>query len=296
MARFPADPVALWTHAARLRSPAVPGLPWRETLGRPVRETLGRPVRRGLKALGYGLVRLSPGPQATAPSALPPDFDPETAAVVEATRPYTLTSPERVFALCSAVRHVVTAKVPGAVVECGVWRGGSMMAAAMTLCSMGCGDRDLYMFDTFETTPAPTGRDVDCWGIPAAVYFENAGAAGTPDSYLPIEEVRALLESTGYPPDRLRFVPGLVEDTVPAEAPGEIAVLRLDTDWYGSTAHEMRHLFPRLAPGGVLIVDDYGHFKGARDAVDEYLAEHDLHILLHRVDYTARMAVVNLDG
>lgn len=248
-------------------------------------------MRAALGALGYGLVRLEPG---VARPPLPPDFDADTSAVVEATRAYTLTSPERVFALCAAVRYLVGAKVPGAIVECGVWRGGSMMAAAMTLLSAGCDDRELYLFDTFTTMPAPGERDVDCFGTPAATLFqgpdnalENPGFA-----YLPMDRVRELLVSTGYPAERLHFVPGLVEDTVPARAPEEISLLRLDTDWYASTAHEMRHLFPRLAPGGVLIVDDYGHFQGSRDAVDEYLADHDVHILLNRIDFTGRMAVV----
>jgi hypothetical protein len=82
-----------------------------------------------------------------------------------------------------------------------------------------------------------------------------------------------------------------VEETLPARAPGKIALLRLDTDWYESTRCEMEHLYPRLSPGGVLIVDDYGHWQGARDAVDEYLAAHEEALLLARVDYTARIAV-----
>jgi hypothetical protein len=72
--------------------------------------------------------------------------------------------------------------------------------------------------------------------------------------------------------------------------PGDLALLRLDTDWYESTRHELEHLYPRLRPGGVLIVDDYGHFEGARRAVDEYFAAHEP-LLLNRIDYTGRVAV-----
>ena len=78
---------------------------------------------------------------------------------------------------------------------------------------------------------------------------------------------------------------------MPAEAPEEIALLRLDTDWYSSTKHELEHLYPRLAPGGVLILDDYGHWQGARRAVDEYFADNRITLLLNRVDGTARIAV-----
>ena len=80
-----------------------------------------------------------------------------------------------------------------------------------------------------------------------------------------------------------------MEDTLPAAAPDTIALLRLDTDWYESTAHELRHLYPRLSRGGILLVDDYGHWSGARKAVDEYFGAD--RPFLHRVDYTARLAV-----
>jgi hypothetical protein len=83
----------------------------------------------------------------------------------------------------------------------------------------------------------------------------------------------------------------MVEDTIPARAPDSISVLRLDTDFYASTRHELTHLWPRLTAGGILIVDDYGHFEGARKAVDEFFAERGERPFLHRVDYTARLVV-----
>ncbi|MGH9122674.1 MAG: TylF/MycF/NovP-related O-methyltransferase, partial [Acidimicrobiales bacterium] len=89
------------------------------------------------------------------------------------------------------------------------------------------------------------------------------------------------------------FIAGMVEETLPASVPEEIALCRLDTDWYASTSHEMRCLFPRIAEGGVLLVDDYGHYKGARKAVDEYFDQVGLAVLLHRIDYTGRQLVVS---
>ena len=89
----------------------------------------------------------------------------------------------------------------------------------------------------------------------------------------------------------VRLVKGKVEDTVPKNAPEKIALLRLDTDWYESTRRGLVHLFPRLVPGGVLIIDDYGHWQGARKAVDEYIAGNQVKILLNRVDYTGRIGV-----
>jgi hypothetical protein len=95
----------------------------------------------------------------------------------------------------------------------------------------------------------------------------------------------------GYPKEKLHYVQGKVEDTIPGAAPGQIALLRLDTDWYESTHHELIHLYPRLSAGGVLIVDDYGHWQGSRRAVDEWIAQTGARILLNRIDYTGRVAV-----
>ena len=99
------------------------------------------------------------------------------------------------------------------------------------------------------------------------------------------------MASTGYDPNLVQYIVGSVEDTIPAQAPDQIAVLRLDTDWYSSTVHELRHLYPRLAVGGLLIIDDYGHWQGARRAVEEFLAETGTPLFLHRIDYTGRIGV-----
>jgi len=256
------------------------------------RRAVAGPLRGAVRRAGYDVVR---HPAAPVVPAWPEDVDPAARPVIEAVRPYTLTSPERVFALWQAVRYVAAADIPGAIVECGVWRGGSMMAAAMTLLAMGRADRDLYLFDTFTEMPPPGPRDVDLYGVEARCYHEQAAREGADPAfdYLPYERVQDLIRQTGYPPERIHFVQGLVEETVPDRAPEQIALLRLDTDYYSSTSHEMRHLFPRVADGGVLIVDDYGHWRGSAEAVDEHLAESGMPLLLNRIDYTARIAVVH---
>jgi hypothetical protein len=183
--------------------------------------------------------------------------------------------------------------VPGAIVECGVWRGGSMLAAARTLNECSDVTRHLYLYDTFEGMSAPDDRDVDIDGHSARALL-GGGENDNPDSawcYATLEEVRETLAGSGYDMTRVHFVKGKVEDTIPESAPDRIAVLRLDTDWYESTRHELEHLYPRLSPGGVLIIDDYGHWAGCRQAVDEYFAAQGIHLLLSRVDYTGRIAV-----
>jgi O-methyltransferase len=109
--------------------------------------------------------------------------------------------------------------------------------------------------------------------------------------YAALDEVRRNVGEMGYPGEKLHFVQGKVEDTIPGSAPEQIALLRLDTDWYESTRHELIHLYPRLSAGGVLIVDDYGHWQGSRRAVDEWIAQAGVRILLNRIDYTGRVAV-----
>lgn len=225
-------------------------------------------------------------------------LDPEDRRIVEAALPYTMTGVARLSAVIDAVRYCVRRDVPGAFVECGVWKGGSMLATILTLQAEGVDDRDVYLFDTFTGMTAPTERDVSRFDPPAEQTWNRAAqtserpwaelfeAAGFDE-----RSVCATLEATGYRPDRVHLVAGDVEETLPASAPEQVALLRLDTDWYESTRHELVHLYPRVPYGGVLIVDDYGHWQGCREAVDEYFAGEVPMPMLTRIDYTGRIAV-----
>jgi O-methyltransferase len=151
--------------------------------------------------------------------------------------------------------------------------GGSMMAAAFTLEQYKVRDRDLWLYDTFDGMPQPGIADVDYLGSAATKMWEKWQTGEESDCCrASLGEVRENLRSTGYPEERVRFVVGKVEETIPSAAPGQIALLRLDTDWYESTVHELKWLYPLLAPGGILILDDYGYWQGARQAVDEFLS------------------------
>jgi len=246
-------------------------------------------VRNWLRRLGVDIVRYrKPGQD-----PLPADFDPGAAAIIDRVRAHTMTSPERLFALIQAVRHVEAASIQGDIVECGVWRGGSMMAAALTLLQCSDAQRSLHLFDTFEGMSPPTEFDVAVDGQHASKLLSKPRSADpeSPWCYAGLDDVRGAMSSTGYPSARINYVQGRVEDTIPGNAPAKIALLRLDTDWYQSTRHELEHLYPLLSPGGVLVIDDYGHWAGCRKAVDEYLEAHRIKLLLNRVDYTGRMAV-----
>jgi O-methyltransferase len=222
----------------------------------------------------------------------PQDMDQETIDLFESVEPFTMTSILRVAALRHAVRYIAQSDIPGDIVECGVWKGGSMMAIAKTLLESGSPQRTLRLFDTFEGMSEPTDIDRDRTGAKAAQYLEAGPRETNVDwSYAPLDEVRHNMQGTGYDPRRIVYIKGKIEDTLPRHAPDQIALLRLDTDWYQSTYHELVHLYPRLSVGGVLIIDDYGHWQGARRAVDQYIEEHGLKLLLNRVDYTARICV-----
>ncbi|MEA2701846.1 MAG: O-methyltransferase [Candidatus Parcubacteria bacterium] len=240
-----------------------------------------RYIQRFLARFGYRLQNVT---QSTA--------DDRFRNIHEAVRTYTMTSYERQQALFDAVNYIEDNRIEGAIVECGVWKGGSSMLAALTLLERGSADRTLYLYDTYAGMSEPTASDVNIHGRAAGARWRELARDGMNEwDYASLDEVRSNLRSTGYPESKTVFVKGKVEETVPGTVPERIALLRLDTDWYESTRHELEHLFPRLVRGGVLILDDYGHWQGARKAVDEYFKGSPVPIFLNRIDYTGRIAV-----
>lgn len=223
----------------------------------------------------------------------PPDFSEQNMKICDAVRFHTMTSPERVNALIESVRYLVANRIDGAMVECGVWKGGSTMAMALTLKELGAENRKLFLYDTFSGMSKPGDIDVSLYGTKAYETFAQTKLSDDSSNWCLslLDEVKENVFSTGYPKENIHFIKGKVEETIPRNIPTEIALLRLDTDWYESTKHEMVHLFPLLKQNGVLIVDDYGHWEGARKAIDEYISDNNIRILLNRIDYTGRIAL-----
>ncbi len=250
-----------------------------------------RKTVRGLaQKFGYDIVKPD---ERLIVDGLPADFDKETVDTYKKVKPYTMTTPERIASLCNAVNYLVANKIEGDFVECGVWRGGSTMAAIDTLMKAGDQSREIYLYDTYEGMSEPTEVDKVFTGTDA-LELMNTTEREDPTSvwcYSTIDEVQKNVGSLGYPTAKVHFVKGKVEDSIPGTLPGKIALLRLDTDFYESTAHELEHLYPLLVPGGVIIIDDYGHWEGARKAVDEYIVKHKLPLLLNRIDYTGRIGI-----
>lgn len=195
--------------------------------------------------------------------------------LIERALPYSKCGPARLMATWTACKIVDKFKVAGAFVECGVWRGGNVMVARWASPSRQC-----WAFDTFNgmTEPGPHDKHRDGhmahgkWPGKAAVSFT--------------EVAENLKKENAYDPKLCAFVVGDVRQTLldPANLPEIIAVLRLDTDFYDSTKIELEVLYPRLAIGGVLLVDDYGHWMGARKAVDDHLGKSRR--LLKPIDYS----------
>jgi O-methyltransferase len=208
---------------------------------------------------------------------------------------YSMTGLEPMYALYKAVEYIARNNIKGDFIECGVWRGGSSMLIAKTLQKFESTHRSIYLFDTFEGMSAPTSDDISALNGTSARALLDATAGDKQSKiwcYASLDEVRNNMQSTGYHESKIFYVKGKVEDTMPSYSfSSPFALVRLDTDWYESTKVEMQVLYPQIVQGGILIIDDYGHWQGAKKAVDEYMGENKIPMLLNRIDYTVRLGV-----
>ena len=245
-------------------------------------------VKSCLKKLGYELVRRNGTPNLEHPYS---DLSESEKKTFELLKPFTMTSVERITALIQATEYLVENRIEGDVAECGVWRGGSMMAVALTLKQMGDTTRNLFLYDTFAGMSAPSERDRRFDGVPAEELLRESDQNAIIWCYASLEDVRSNLLTTGYPESKIHFVEGRIEETIPRTLPDRLCLLRLDTDWYESTMHELMYLYPKLVEHGVLIIDDYGHWRGVKEATDNYFGQRDMKPFFHRIDYTGRLVI-----
>lgn len=202
-----------------------------------------------------------------------------------AVKPYTMCGEDSVYTMASLVDYIEEHDISGDIVECGVWRGGMMMAAALSLKSY---DRHLYLYDTFTGMDKPN-EDVD--GLRSITIYNDSVLKDGTSSWCRahLEDVTKNMGTCGYDHSKIHYIKGRVEDTIPSKSPrGDIAILRLDTDWYSSTKHELDHLFDKVVVGGAVIIDDYGAWQGSRSATDKFILERGLKYHLHRIDSSAR--------
>jgi hypothetical protein len=237
-------------------------------------------ARGFFRSFGYEILKVANVPQ-------------DELNIIKQVKLFTCTSQERISGLIDAVKYVSQNQIEGDFVECGVWRGGSMMAAMLMLKQLGDTSRNFYLFDTYEGMTPPTDKDVMYDGTKAVDVLAGSEKKEGPTYWCiaSLDDVKQNVYSTGYPKEKIHFVKGRVEDTVPKLAPQKISLLRLDTDWYESTKHEMVFLYPRLVSKGILIIDDYGHWQGSRTAVEEYFSGQAFQPFLNKLDFTGRLVV-----
>jgi hypothetical protein len=195
-------------------------------------------------------------------------------------RKLTMCSNARLRGLHSAVKSVVARNIPGDIVECGTARGGSVALMGLTLKQLGEDGRTLWGFDTFEGLPPPTADDPDY----EIAHLHTGTCLGA------LEEVSASFASLGIL-DRAKLVKGLFQETLPTAPIEEIAVLHIDGDWYESVKTCLEQLYDKVADGGVIQIDDYGFWQGARKAVDEFFARRSITAELKRLDYSGRQFI-----
>ena len=203
-----------------------------------------------------------------------------------------MVSSDRLWAVIQATKYIIKNEIEGDLVECGVWRGGCSLAMAMVLDELKA-DRKVFLFDTFAGMTKPTKYDKTYYDEKAISSFKKFKRDNKSCDwcFASIQDVKEQFKNVGLE-GKTVFIEGDVLKTLSEEnnLPKKISLLRLDTDWYESTKYEMDILFPRLQNNGVLLIDDYGHWKGSKKAVDEYLLKNDLmyRCLMWKTDYSGR--------
>lgn len=221
------------------------------------------------------------------------DFTKFETNVIDRVKDFTMTSPERIVSLIRAIEYIHLNNIEGDIVECGVWKGGSIGACLLTLIKLNRTGTKIWLYDTFEGMNKPTEFDLDINGSLASERMANEDIE---TSWLwakaELDVVKENISSYGYPNRNISFIKGVVEETLlSSKIPDKISLLRLDTDWYESTKIELEVLYPRLVSGGILIIDDYGHWSGCRRAVDEFFESMEFTPFFSRIDYTGRIII-----
>ena len=205
-------------------------------------------------------------------------------------------SKERFLSLYQSINYIYRNKVQGDLVECGVFMGGSamMMCYAMNeFKKINDYKKKLWLYDTYEGMANPSIHDENILNQNATNELKNIKKKENKKdiwAYSPISYVKKNIQKTNIKDENVLFVRGLVEETLIDQKPEKISLLRLDTDFYESTKIELEKLYPLLEVGGILIIDDYGHWKGCKKAVDEYF-ENKQNIFFQQIDYSGIIGV-----
>ena len=219
------------------------------------------------------------------------DFEKKT---LEIASKYSMTGFERMFFLIKALRQIQIDEVEGDFVECGVWRGGNLILFQKMIEKLNFNNRKIFAYDTFSGMSQPGKEDSNINNESAEKILNSLKKKKVdPEKNIifakcNLEDVKKNFEMNTENNDNLICIKGEVEKTLKIDEnlPTKISLLRLDTDWYESTKIELEVLFPLLSKNGILIIDDYGYWKGSKKAVDEYFK--DKNINLFKIDFTSR--------
>lgn len=207
---------------------------------------------------------------------------------------YTMTNIPRLVNTLKSCKYVVENNIKGDFVECGVWRGGNGILAKRIFEQLDS-NRKVWMFDTFAGMTAPTEHDVEVKTKIEArqIFYDNQKDNYNEWCYASLEDVKNNILKSNLKLDGFKLIKGDVTETltINENIPSEVSILRLDTDWYESTKFELEKLYPKISIGGVLIIDDYGHWEGARKAVDEYFLKNRYKPLFNVTDKSSRSAI-----
>jgi hypothetical protein len=185
-------------------------------------------------------------------------------------KPFTLCSEERTLATIDATEYIIKNNIPGDIIECGVWRGGQVIAIILTLNELNITNRQIYLYDTFAGMPPPGVQEPKA--IKKFKKFKYQADSGSNWCRAEIEEVKNNINKFNYNTNNIHFIKGKVEDTIPNNYHKSIALLRIDTDWYSSHKVILNNLCPLISKNGVLLLDDYNFWEGAKIAVDSYFS------------------------
>jgi O-methyltransferase len=246
-------------------------------------------------------IRRKPTVQPQSRSQPPDGFD----GAYQLVQDHTMVAREGLSCLYNQVVFCERNALPGDYVECGVWKGGSVGIMALANLKHGKSRRQIHLFDAFDDICEPDAavdgeravREVREWSksaqtqgrlVPVRGIYDRFGGHGT------LEGNRRLLEKVvGYPAERLHFYQGWFQETLPLHSPKitNIAVLRVDADWYASTSVCLDHLYNKVVPGGFVIIDDYGAYDGCRKAVDEFISKLGKPVYLNEVNSEIRYLI-----
>jgi O-methyltransferase len=219
-------------------------------------------------------------------------FNFEDRKILDLYSKYTMTSDYRMSMLLKSFNHIRENNIDGDFVECGVWKGGNLMILNH-LNNFYKTARKIYGFDTYQGMSEPTSHDIKVDGTVATIKFDKLKDGENFSNWdnCSIDEVKNNFIKNRLNPNEINFIKGKVENTLldGNNLPKKISILRLDTDFYESTKIELEILYPLLSKNGVLIIDDYGCWEGARKAVDEYFSNSK--IWLNFIDHSSRVII-----